>query len=100
MASPRIVHSILEAFHNTHYHYQLGLDTESEDPYYLAQEIERLSRYVRKLYRAFPDMIELALWADQLKYLGRDVQIAPRRIRHSPIPKHRHNRGYPMPQIA
>ncbi|EMD91168.1 hypothetical protein COCC4DRAFT_49842 [Bipolaris maydis ATCC 48331] len=97
---PPIVHSIFEAFHNIHYHYQLGLDTESEDLYFLAQEIEGLSRHVRKLYRAFPDMIELALWADQLKCLGRDIQIGPRRIRHSPMSRNRYNRGYPMPQIA
>lgn len=97
---PPTVHSIPEAFHNIYYHYQLGLDTESEDPYFLAQNIEGLSRYVRKLYRAFLDMIELAMWADQLKYLGRDIQIEPRRIRHNPMPRRRHNRGYPTPQIA
>ena len=97
---PPIVHAMFQAFHNIHHHYQLGLHRDGEDTLFLVREIEGLSRYVRRLYRAFPDMDELAVWADQLKYFGRDLQLEPRRLHHNPMPRHRHNRRLPTPQIA
>ncbi|EOA81042.1 hypothetical protein ACJQWK_09824 [Exserohilum turcicum] len=97
---PPIFHPVIQALNNIHYHYKLSLDSDGEEPFFLAREMESLSRYLRKLYQAYPHMIELALWADQLKYMGRDMQIGPRRLRYSPVTKHRHNRRLLLPQIA
>ncbi|KAF1943433.1 hypothetical protein EJ02DRAFT_453336 [Clathrospora elynae] len=88
---------LLEDYVGIHHHYQQGFDHDGRGSFFLAREIDRFSKSVRQLYCMFPDMHGLATWSDQLKYMGRNTQMEPRRRRYSTMPKDRYNRWLLFP---
>jgi hypothetical protein len=99
MIVPPYFDDVLEAYECIHYHYKRGFDQHGPESYYISRELARLSKLVRKLYFA-TGMHDLASWSDQLKYFGRDIQMRPRHLRFSTVPRHRYNRGLLIPQIG
>jgi hypothetical protein len=98
MVAPPYFDHVLDAYECIHYHYKRGFDQDGPESYYISREVERLSKLLRKLYFA-TGMHELASWSDQLKYMGRNTHMSPRRYRSNIMPKHRHNRGPLMPLL-
>ncbi|KAF2854494.1 hypothetical protein T440DRAFT_475646 [Plenodomus tracheiphilus IPT5] len=49
---PHCVVEIYNAFEQIHHHYQHGFDRDGPESYYLAREVERLSKYLNELHRA------------------------------------------------
>jgi hypothetical protein len=85
---------ITQMYHMIHGCYMLGYDRDSSESYYLSREIDKLSKMLQRVYRRNP-------WSgrgfgditSQLKYLGRDVQIGPRRRRYHAMPQPRYHDG-------
>jgi hypothetical protein len=74
---------IMRMYDGIHGHYQMGYDRDGPESYYLSREVEKLSRLLSKLYRRNPwSGRGLGDMASQLKYMERDVQIGPRRLRY------------------
>ncbi|KAL6709666.1 hypothetical protein ACN47E_001094 [Coniothyrium glycines] len=90
--SPYDLHRILRISDEIHDHYRMGIESDGPDTYYLAREMDKLSRRIRRIHnqiRPFSQAPSLASWADQLHYMARDMQIGPRRLRHYTMPKRR-----------
>ncbi|KAF1845620.1 uncharacterized protein K460DRAFT_284583 [Cucurbitaria berberidis CBS 394.84] len=87
---PDEVGDVLEAFDSIHHHYRWGFDRDGPDSYFLSREVEKLSRFLRRMYRFYPWVPQLGTLSEQLKYMGRDVQTGPRRLRYHTMPKHRY----------
>lgn len=83
---------IMQAKEGIHRHYKEGFDRDGWESYHLAREVETLSRHLRSLHRMLPWINQLSSLSDQLKYMGRDLQLGPRRLRYQTIPKMRHDR--------
>jgi hypothetical protein len=77
---------IRHTYRKIHYHYKRGFDGDGPDSYFLARELEDLSKRFRWMYRG-TGIQQFAALADQLKYMGRDVQVGPRRLRYRTMPK-------------
>jgi hypothetical protein len=95
---PDAYFAIWEAQNSIHYHFMLGLDSDGSDSYLLARELDFLSWTLKEVFDLsktlhVPGVGGLATLADQMKYLGRDVQTGPRRLRYRTMPKHRFHRG-------
>ena len=58
----------------------------------LAREVQKLAKYLRRMHHFYPWMPQLGTLSDQLKYMGRDVQIGPQRLRYHTMPKQRYKR--------
>ena len=99
MLKPALAAYLFDSYHCIHDHYKRGFDHDGPESYVLSREMQRLSSLLRDLYHE-TGIHELAIWSDQLKYMGRDIQIGPRRLRYNLRPTHRHNRGLLMPQMA
>jgi hypothetical protein len=99
MIAPPYFDHVLRAYQGIHYHYKRGFGQNGPGSYYISREIERLAKMLRKLYFA-TGMHELASWSDQLKYMGRDIQLGPRRLRWSTVPEHRYSRGFSLQRIG
>jgi hypothetical protein len=94
---PGAYFAISEAHDTINHHFMHGLDSDGLDSYHLARELDFLSWTLKDVFdltKAFhvPGVGGLATLADQMKYLGRDVQTGPRRLRHRTMPKHRVHR--------
>jgi hypothetical protein len=74
---------IMRMYDGIHGHYQMGYDRDGPESYYLSREVEKLSSLLNKLYRRNPwSGRGLGDMAQQLKYMGRVVQMGPRRPIH------------------
>ena len=81
---------IMRMYDGIHGHYQMGYDRDGPESYYLSREVEKLSRLLDKLCRRNPwSGRGLGDMAQQLKYMGRGVQMGPRRQRYHVRPKPR-----------
>lgn len=85
---PQEVDQVVGAWETIHHHYQFGLDRDGPDSYWLSREMERLSKRLRQMYRVCPWVPQLNMLSDQLRYMGRDVQVGPQRLRYRTMPKH------------
>jgi hypothetical protein len=99
MIFPDQLGRIMEAYNGIHHHYRHGLDRDGPDAYHLSRELEKLARKLRRSHFHMPWLSQLGMFADQLKYMGRDMQIGRRRRRYYPMPKERYmpwliNQGY------
>ena len=84
-----------ESIHN---HLRMGYDRDGPESFYLSREVDKLSRWMQKLYRHGPwGGRGLGDLASQLKHFGRDVQIGPRRRKYhvEPMPRYYDGRYYP-----
>ncbi|CCT61105.1 hypothetical protein IAQ61_001661, partial [Plenodomus lingam] len=94
--SPHHVAGISVAYNTIHHHYQHGLDGDGSESFLLSREINKLSKYLNRLHKILYgtncpiSASPLALLSDDLKYMGRDAQVGPRRLRYRTIPKPNH----------
>ncbi|KAI8936068.1 hypothetical protein NX059_007568 [Plenodomus lindquistii] len=96
--SPHHVANIMYAANNIHHHFRYGLDRDGPESFMLARELERLSRYANGMHHRLSDPYgsratsPLAKLSDDLKHMGRDLQMGPKRLRYRTVPKMRHDR--------
>jgi hypothetical protein len=77
-----------------HAHFMMGYDRDGMESFYISREVEKLSRSLERLYNNYPWADHrLADLASHLKYMGRDVQIGPRRKRFHRFPRPRYHDG-------
>jgi hypothetical protein len=85
---------IVRMYEGIHDHYRMGYDRDGTESYYLSREVEKLSKLLNKLYRRNPwGSRGLGDLATQLKYMGRDVQIGPRRLKYHVMARPRYPGG-------
>ncbi|KAH7391955.1 hypothetical protein BKA66DRAFT_458855 [Pyrenochaeta sp. MPI-SDFR-AT-0127] len=89
---PQQIDDVFRALTGIHHHYKHGLDRDGSDSYMLYRDIEDLSTCLRGMYHVHPWVPQLATLSGQLKYLGRDIQSGPRRLRYHTVPKQGYNR--------
>lgn len=74
-----------------HSHVLMGYDRDGPESFFLSREVEKLSRLLQKMYRHDPWQGRgLGDLARELKLIGRDVQIGPRRRKYHPRPRPRY----------
>lgn len=89
--SPWDLKHVVALYENIHDQYRMGWDSDGPDAYYLAREMDKLARRLRRLYHPVWTP-QLARLASELKQMARDIQIGRRRLRFASYPEQRHNR--------
>jgi hypothetical protein len=85
---------ILRLYETIHGHYMLGYDRDGPESYYLSREMEKLSKMLQRACRGNPRSGRgFGDIASQLKYMGRDIIITPRRKRYHTYPRPRYSDG-------
>ncbi|KAH7401880.1 hypothetical protein DE146DRAFT_444647 [Phaeosphaeria sp. MPI-PUGE-AT-0046c] len=85
---------ILQMYDNIHGHYMMGYDRDGSEAYYLSRELEKLSKMLHRFYRHNP-------WAQrgfgdiasQLRCMGTEMLVGPRRRKHHQIGRPRYYEG-------
>ncbi|KAF1836809.1 hypothetical protein BDW02DRAFT_208887 [Decorospora gaudefroyi] len=90
MFSPFLANAIFNAFERIHHHYKWGFDSDGPDAYLLAREMEKLAKILRGTWHN-TGIEELGIWADQLQYMRREMQVGPARLRYNVMPRRRYN---------
>ncbi|RMZ73917.1 hypothetical protein GMOD_00004723 [Pyrenophora seminiperda CCB06] len=86
---PIELEAILERIQGIHRHYPWGFNCDGPESYLMARELDRMSRKLQGMYHA-TDIGQFAMLAKQLMYMGRNVQVGPRRPRFHALPHQRY----------
>jgi hypothetical protein len=70
-----------DLFDSVHHHFQCNMDGDGPDAYFLACEVEELSRHLHRMYKMYPMLPGVSRMADEFKLMSRDVQTGFRRQR-------------------
>jgi hypothetical protein len=83
---------ILQLYEIIHGHYRLGYGRDGPESYYLSREVEKLSKLLQRACRGSPRRGRgFSDIASQLRYMGRDIMIAPRRRKYHTFPRPRYS---------
>jgi hypothetical protein len=86
--------NILQLYETIHRHYMLGYDRDGPESYYVSREMEKLSKMLQRACRRNPwSERGFGNIASQLRYMGQDIMIAPRRRNYHTFPRPRYSDG-------